>query len=97
MSLVKRQMERNQKKRKVALGIALEAEVLRCCPIHEDTIIGGSDEVEDAYELGEAKFTTDESLSGIFDSQEEMKEYIKEVVEENAEGECGQCSRAMES
>jgi hypothetical protein len=92
MSLVKRQMEQNEKKRDVALGIALEAGALQSCAIHEDTIIGGSAEVEEAYELGDAKFT-DGSLSDIFDSQDEMKEYIKAVVEENADGECGQCSK----
>jgi hypothetical protein len=92
MSVVKRQMERNEEKRAAALGIALEAGVLQSCAIHEDTIIGGSDEVEEAYDLGDDKFA-DGSLKDVFDSPDEMKEYIKAVVEENADGECGQCSK----
>ncbi len=92
MSLVKRQMEQNQTKRDVALGIAIEAGALGSCAIHEDTIIDGSGEVEEAYELGDAKFA-DGSLSNIFDSQDEMKEYIKAVVEENGGAECNQCSK----
>lgn len=97
MSLVKRQMESNERKREVALGIAMEAGSLGHCAIHEDTIIDGSGEVEDACELGEAQFAADEHLAGVFDSKEEMKQYIKEVIEENADAECGQCSRAMDS
>ncbi len=92
MGLVKRQMERNEEKRAAALGIALEAGVLQSCAIHEDTIIGGSGEVEEAYDLGDDKFA-DGSLKDVFDSPDEMKEYIKAVVEENADGECGQCSK----
>ena len=92
MSLVKRQMEQNEAKRTAALGIAIEAGVLQSCAIHEDTIIGGSDEVEEAYDLGDDKFA-DGSLKDVFDSPDEMKEYIKAVVEENADGECGQCSK----
>ena len=60
--------------------------------VHEDTVIGGSGEVEDAYELGISKFTAGE-LVGVFDSQEEMTDYIKRVVEENGDGECNQCNR----
>jgi ea8.5-like protein len=92
MSLVKRQMEQNENKQAVALGIAIEAGVLGSCAIHEDTTIDGSGEVEDAYELGSTKFA-DGSLKDVFDSEDEMKEYIKAVVEENADAECGQCSK----
>jgi hypothetical protein len=92
MSLVKRSLEYHQSKQEAALAIALQAGVLSVCAVHEDTVIEGSGEVEDAYKLGNAKFTAGE-LQSIFDSRREMTDYIKAVVEENADGECNQCTR----
>lgn len=92
MSLTKRRMEANESKKETSLAIAIEAGVLGVCMIHEDTVIGGSGEVEDAYKLGNTKFTAGE-IEGIFESRKEMTDYIKLMCEENADGECNQCTR----
>jgi ea8.5-like protein len=81
----------NQSKRPL-LGLAISAGVLGVCAVHGDTIIAGSGEFEDAYKLGNAKFTAGE-LTGVFENRREMADYIRQVVEENADGECNQCNR----
>jgi hypothetical protein len=78
--------------KEAALGILLQAGALNVCAVHEDTVIEGSGDVEAAYKLGNFKFTAGE-LEGIFESRREMTDRIKQVYEENADGECNQCSR----
>ena len=78
--------------KEVALGILLQAGVLNVCAVHEDTVIEGSGDIEAAYKLGNSKFTAGE-LAGVFETRKEMTDYIKLVYEENAEGECNQCTR----
>jgi hypothetical protein len=75
-----------------ALSILLQAGVLNLCAVHEDTVIEGSGDIEAAYKLGNSKFTAAE-LDGIFESRREMTDYIKLVYEENADGECNQCTK----
>jgi hypothetical protein len=78
--------------KETALGILLQAGVLNVCAIHEDTVIEGSGDLEAAYKLGNVKFKAGE-LQGIFDSRREMTDCIQLVYEENADGECNQCTR----
>jgi hypothetical protein len=85
-------MEHNESQREAALGILTEAGVLSCCAIHEDTVIEGSGDVEVAYELGKEKFAAG-AFADLFSTSDEMTDCIKEVFEDNSEGECGQCSR----
>jgi hypothetical protein len=78
--------------KETALGILLQAGVLNVCAVHTDTPIEGSGNLEAAYRLGNYKFTAGE-LDGIFENRREMTDYIKMVYEENADGECNQCTR----
>jgi hypothetical protein len=79
-----------------AIAIAIETGLLQTCPIHEDTIIQGSNDVlEDAYKLASARFKSgDKDLTRLFSNQMELTDCIKEVVEISGEDECGSCNSA---
>ncbi len=67
--------------RNVATGIAIEAGVLQVCPIHEDGIFIGHNDIEDAYKLGSARFKRgDETLTRLFSNQKELTDCIQEAV-----------------
>ena len=92
MGLAKRELEEHEAKCQVALGIAIEAGVLESCEYHDDTLLEGSSDIEEAYKLGNSKWSKGE-LSGIFESRREMTDIIKSVVEERWAGECPSCAK----
>jgi hypothetical protein len=95
LSQVKREMERQESMRAEALGIALQAHVLESCPIHEDCVFEGASDIQDAYKLGNWKYSRRETQH--FASRPEMTDCIKEVVEEHSGIEtCSQCGDAMD-
>lgn len=95
MSQTKRLMEHREHQCNVAIGIALQAGALKQCEIHEDCIFGGEKDAENAYRLGNSKFTAGE-LKGIFDERREMTDTIKKMIEEHSliEG-CPRCEKLM--
>lgn len=90
MGQMKRLMEAAEEKRSRAIGIAIQAGVLKCCEFHDEVFVGSKDVVE-AYKRGNARFEKD-SLGEAFDTRREMTDYIKEVVEDAAE-ECWCCAK----
>ncbi|MGA7576626.1 MAG: hypothetical protein ACLQUW_10835 [Desulfobaccales bacterium] len=90
--------EEIEAQRDIALEILFESDVLRRCPIHEDSILAGGADIEDAYKLGNYLFTnpSDEwDLPGIFETRREMTDAIKEMFEFQCGGadECGWCMK----
>jgi len=91
MGVMKRMMEDHEAKWETGIWTALEAGVLGQCQFHDDAIYEGSEDITEAYKLGNAKFTSGE-LSGVFDNRREMTDTIKEVVDHPAE-ECPFCAK----
>jgi hypothetical protein len=94
MSLSKREYELIERKKEIAMNIAIESGAIERCPIHHEcTIFTGDDDV--AYKLGNSIFSSNE-LQGIFDDRREMTYMIKEVIDESAFS-CPQCEIDLES
>lgn len=91
----KRMMEDEDHKRQVALQIALDAGVLEVCDLHEDSILEGSEDIEQAYRLGNSKFSSGK-LNDLFKNRTEMTDYIKDAVESNSSDECYFCRKIRE-
>ena len=84
--------------RDIALEILFEAGVLKRCPIHEDSILAGGADIEDAYKLGNYFYsngTEEWDLQHIFRDRREMTDSIKEVFKWQYGGadECGWCTK----
>lgn len=79
-----------------AIAIAIETGLLQTCPIHDDSIFPGPNDIlEDAYKLASARFKAgDKELTQLFSSQKELTDCIKEVVEIRDGDECGSCHSA---
>jgi hypothetical protein len=86
--------EEIEAKRDMAVEIAIEAGVIKRCEIHEDVILEDGADIEDAYRLGNYKFTNGE-LADTFRDRREMTDTIKEMVEWHGYGadECALCMR----
>lgn len=91
MGTSKRLMEEQEEKRAVALQIAIDASVLKRCELHEDAVLDCGSDVEDAYKLGNSRFTKGE-LSDVFGDRTDMTDAIKEVVGEHLD-ECPYCAK----
>jgi hypothetical protein len=75
----------------VACRIATEAGVLKECKQHEGFYFVGNEGIEEAYKLGDAKFTAGK-LKGAFESRQEMTDIIKYAISYNSEGACEICA-----
>ncbi|MCX5889128.1 MAG: hypothetical protein NTY36_06700 [Deltaproteobacteria bacterium] len=60
MGLAKRKLEEIQEKQFVGLFILIKASVLEPCEFHEDVFLSGDADIEDAYRLGNAKWSKGE-------------------------------------
>jgi hypothetical protein len=70
--------------------IAVQAEVLEKCELHEEVYDPGGGDLQDAYKLGNYKFSRGEVAS--FGDRREMTDAIKAVVEQAAM-ECYTCAK----
>jgi hypothetical protein len=95
MSMTKRYMDEIDDKRSAALAIAIQAGVIKECEFHDGCYFDGGEDIEEAYTLG-VKMFADGEVSDHFDSPDEMKDFIKEVVEQNnAAEECTWCDKVF--
>lgn len=90
MGRAKEQQQNDEYKRQLAIQIAVKSGVLSTCKNHEDVIMDGDIDIENAYKLGNSQFTSGD-ISEVFDSRAEMTSIIQEVVDENSAGECYSC------
>lgn len=76
-----------------AMIVLLETDVLRTCEIHEHITMNGGADIEEAYDLGEERFNSDEN-SVPFDSVDEMKEEIRKVyIDHSFNDSCELCAK----
>ena len=74
-----------------ACRIATEAGALKECNQHEGFYFAGNEGIEEAYKLGDAKFTAGK-LKRVFESRQEMTDTIKYAVSYNSGGACEICA-----
>lgn len=84
--------EQRLQKKDAALDIAEEAGVLRRCDIHQEIYIDTEEDRQKASDLGNKKISDGEVI--VFTNEEEMREFIDEVVEESNPY-CTSCERMM--
>jgi hypothetical protein len=95
MGASKALMEHYEEQERVAIRIAIEADVLQRCEHHADFVFCGGSDVVGAYKLGQYKFKKDE-LKGVFETPLEMTNTIKKVVQEHeALDECQRCAKML--
>jgi hypothetical protein len=82
-----RMTETHEGKRALAVEIALEAGVLAYCGSH-DSVFRGRKAIEHAYRLAQTEYS---HLHGVFRSQDEMQEIIREVIQDHDATECPHC------
>lgn len=87
MSSIQRHMEAQEDKWQAAIQICIEADVLNSCEDH-GVVFQGEEEVEEAYKLGNTKFTAGE-LGQTFSNRREMTDFIQEVA--NSGDHAGEC------
>jgi hypothetical protein len=90
MGLAKQHLGELEEKRAVALRILIEAGALQYCEFHDDVILEGHAEIEDAYKLGNSKW---EELKDWFESRREMTDAMKSAYEDNCAEECYSCRK----
>ncbi|MGA8220554.1 MAG: hypothetical protein WB780_02795 [Candidatus Acidiferrales bacterium] len=94
MGATKRLIEKYEEQERAAIQIAIQAGALKHCDLHSGYISRGDAEIEDAYKLGNYKFTKGE-LKDSFDDRREMTDAIKKVVQ-NCAFECNLCAKMRE-
>lgn len=82
-----RMTETHEGKRALAVEIALEAGVLAYCGSH-DSVFRGSKTIEHAYRVAQTGFS---HLHAVFRSEDEMREIIREVIQDHDTRECPEC------
>ena len=86
MGGAKRQMEEMEAQRDLATSIAIDAGSLERCEYCDSTVFQGSGDVDEACESGEQRY---DEFEDSFESLEEMKTLIKDVIESGDHaGEC---------
>lgn len=80
MSGTTRYLENQAEKQQAAIQIAIKSGALKYCEVHEDILLDGGSDIEEAYKLGNSMFTQGQ-LNGIFDSRREMTDLILEAKE----------------
>lgn len=68
-------------KRDVAIEIAVEVDVLERCEDHEEFLFEGNEYIAEAYKVAAARIKAEE-YADMFESQKELTDLIKEVVDE---------------
>lgn len=92
MGSAKRELDALEEKRQYAIQIAVESGVLQVCEHHDDILLDGGNDLEDAYKLGCTMFDSGD-LSTAFESKSELTSLIEDVFTENADDECHSCAR----
>ena|ERR1700730_1967999 len=96
MGGAKRLIEQQEEMRGAAVGIAIEAGVLKRCEYHEECVFEGPEDIVSAYKLGNYKLKLDAALKGMFDAPRKLTDCIKEVVEDHPGTECPRCAKLRE-
>lgn len=77
MSLAKHALMKREEQCRAVLDIAVEAGVLEQCENHDDMHLEGSSPIEEAYALGNSKWSSGHLPAGLFETRREMTERSK--------------------
>lgn len=75
----------------MALKIAIDAGVLKRCEYHGDAVFNGGVDIQQAYVLGNERFSKGE-LAAVFVFRKEMTDAIKAIVGVHQEKACPYCA-----
>lgn len=75
----------------IALGITIEAGVLKRCKEHDGSYFQGNQCIDTAYKLGNAQFISG-NFKGTFESTRELTDMITRVVTEHSGPSCSICA-----
>lgn len=89
MGSAKRHMEEVEALENLARSIAIEAGVIDECDHHDGSYSLGGEDVDEAYKLGSARLKSGD-LKG-FESQRELTNTIKSVVDDVHLDSCAEC------
>lgn len=85
-----RMLEIDEEKRAAAVAFAIDKGVLERCEFHEDCVFERDVTILDAaYRSASYEFAR--GMHPTFDSQRDMTDYIKRVVEDHPADECPRC------
>ncbi len=97
MGGTKRLIEEHEAKESEARRIAISAKVLRVCEVHDEIYAPSNfdDDIKPAYMLGASRLKKG-SLQQEYESQRELTDLIKSVVDDAAE-ECWMCAKVRDA
>lgn len=95
MGRAKEEMMRQEALFDEATGIAVAAGVLGQCEWHPEIVWDLFGDREDAYKLGNARFSRGE-LSSHFESRRELTDAIKNAIEQSGMDGCPLCAKMLE-
>ena len=95
MGRAKNEMMRQESLLGEATGIAVDAGVLERCEFHSEIVWDLSGDREDAYKLGNARFSKGELLNH-FESRRELTDAIKDAIEQSGMDGCPRCAKMLE-
>lgn len=81
-------------KRILAISIAVSANTLQRCDLHDSQVFIGKKNVDTACRLGEFRYDS-RNYGEVFGSKEKMRAAIKEVVSEITARTCPVCTRSQ--
>lgn len=91
MGLAKRELERQEAIRGVAMDIALQGRAIVECEYHEGVYMDNY-EHEDAYRLANSLFTRGDPLVSDFPTRRTLTDAVKAAIDESG-FECGLCEK----
>jgi hypothetical protein len=95
MGAAKQQMLHHQDQLSVATNIAVEADVLSRCEMHEDVVLDNETDHAAAYKLANWKFNHGE-LQDVFETRREMTDAIQEAILNSSSFGCNSCESVLD-
>jgi hypothetical protein len=95
MSLIKTIIDEDHQRNFFALEIAIKANVLKRCALHEHIILIGDEDIESAYDLLEEDYSHSANME-LFKDTKDLKDNIAQVVRDESAEFCHSCKQAGE-
>lgn len=97
MGAAKRQLEEANDARQIALGVLIDAGLLKECPLHDDAFIDTSDDITSAYKLANSLITLGRLILPSGYDRQAFSDEIKQAYEEEAWDSCARCDKIRDS
>lgn len=82
MGGAKRLLEQAEEDQGEALSLLLELEVLTTCPLHEDQILEGTEDIEVAYRVANSRITSGKITLREDQTRKDYTDVLKEMYDE---------------